>query len=116
MTPYDKVLLIRERMIEDYTKGNLPVCFKPYFDWKLGKRELDEITRNEAALMMDCCSDLIDQYYDKYPNSFTKVDINMDDNPWQNYEGFAEDKYIVSYLEAIDYEITNLWVGGFFTK
>ena len=107
-------MIIREQMLADYSKGLLPSCFEPYFYWKLGKCELIEITREQAIDMMETAGDLIIQYYDKYPCSFDGISVYTDDNPWQNYEGYGEDKYIVSYLEAIDYELTNLWTGGFF--
>lgn len=116
MTPYDKVLSICERMLEDYQKGIIPTCFKPYFDWKLGRCELSNISKEQAMNMMELVSNQIDEFYEKHPHPFEGLSAYVDDNPWQNYEGFGEDKYIVSYLEAIDYELTNLWTGGCFTK
>lgn len=29
----------------------------------------------------------------------------IDEDPWQQYKGFGEDKYVVSYLEGIDSEL-----------
>ena len=114
MTPYDKIMQIRKKMLEDYYQGLLPDCFNPYFEWKTGMRQLSQISRNEAINMMEYSSELIDVYYDKHPYPFKDISPYTDDNPWQNYEGFGEDKYIVSYLETIDYELNNLWTGGFF--
>ena len=114
MTPHDKVVIIRERMLEDYHNGFLQDFLKPYFEWKTGVRELESISRKEANDMMERVSNLIDELYDKHPHPFEGISSFTDDNPWQNYEGFGEDKYMMSYLEAIDYELTNLWNGGFF--
>lgn len=36
------------------------------------------------------------------------MDAYIDEAPWQQYKGFGEDKYVMSYLEGIDSELKNI--------
>lgn len=46
--------------------------------------------------------------YAKHPNAYQNMDAYIDEDPWQQYKGFGEDKYVVSYLEGIDSELKNI--------
>lgn len=59
-------------------------------------------------MMMDEASALLDEYYAKHPNAYQNMDAYIDEDPWQQYKGFGEDKYVVSYLEGIDSELKNI--------
>lgn len=107
---FEKQDLFYNRMIEDYKNGVIPhsSVFEPYFKWKMGECSHDEITREMAYMMMDEASVLLDEYYAKYPNAYENIDAYIDEDPWQQYKGFGEDKYVVSYLEGIDSELKNI--------
>lgn len=66
------------------------------------------ITRGDAYGMLGKASALLDGYYDKYPKAYENIDSYIDGDPWQQYKGFGEDKYVVSYLEGIDSEQKNI--------
>lgn len=107
---FEKQDLFYNRMIEDYKNGVIPhsSVFEPYFKWKMGECSHDEITREMAYVMMDEASALLDEYYAKHPNAYENMDAYIDEDPWQQYKGFGEDKYVVSYLEGIDSELKNI--------
>ena len=107
---FEKQDLFYNRMIEDYKNGVIPhsSVFEPYFKWKMGECSHDEITREMAYMMMDEASALLDEYYAKHPNAYQNIDTYIDEDPWQQYKGFGEDKYVVSYLEGIDSELKNI--------
>lgn len=107
---FEKQDLFYNRMIEDYKNGVIPhsSVFEPYFKWKMGECGHDEITREMAYVMMDEASMLLDGYYNKYPKAYENMDAYIDEDPWQQYKGFGEDKYVVSYLEGIDSELKNI--------
>lgn len=107
---FEKQDLFYNRMIEDYKNGVIPhsSVFEPYFKWKMGECSHDEITREMAYVMMDEASMLLDGYYNKYPKAYENMDAYIDEDPWQQYKGFGEDKYVVSYLEGIDSELKNM--------
>lgn len=102
--------IFQDRMIEDYKKSVIPHApvFAPYFRWKMGEYGYDTITRETAYEMLDETSALLDGYYDKYPKAYENMDSYIDEAPWQQYKGFGEDKYVVSYLEGIDSELKNI--------
>lgn len=107
---FEKQDIFYNRMIEDYKNGVMPhsSVFEPYFKWKMGECGHDEITREMAYAMMDEASALLDEYYAKHPNAYENIDVYIDEDPWQQYKGFGEDKYVVSYLEGIDSELKNI--------
>lgn len=107
---FEKQDLFYNRMIEDYKNGAIPhsSVFEPYFKWKMDECSHDEITREMAYVMMDEASALLDEYYAKHPNAYQNMDAYIDEDPWQQYKGFGEDKYVVSYLEGIDSELKNI--------
>jgi hypothetical protein len=49
-----------------------------------------------------------------YPDAYKDIPAHNSDDPWQEYTGYGKDKYTVSYLEAIDSEMTSLLAGGLF--
>lgn len=107
---FEKQDIFYNRMIEDYKNGVIPhsSVFEPYFKWKMDECSHDEITRERAYVMMDEASALLDEYYAKHPNAYQNMDAYIDEDPWQQYKGFGEDKYVVSYLEGIDSELKNI--------
>lgn len=107
---FDKQDIFLDRMIEDYKKGVIPHAsvFAPYFRWKMGECGHDAITRETAYEMLGEASALLEVYYDKYPKAYENMDSYIDGDPWQQYKGFGEDKYVVSYLEGIDSELQNI--------
>ena len=110
--PFEKQNIFHNRMIKDYKDGKIPhsSVFASYFKWKMGECSHSEITREMALKMIEEASTLLDKYYDKYPNAYNDMDVYINEDPWQQYKGFEKDKFIVSYLESIDAELTNLIV------
>lgn len=108
ISPFEKQDIFHNRMIKDYKDGIIPhsSVFASYFKWKMGECSHSEITREMALKMMEEASTLLEKYYDKYPNAYDNMDVYINEDPWQQYKGFGIDKYIVSYLEAIDNELT----------
>lgn len=108
ISPFEKQDIFHNRMIKDYKDGIIPhsSVFEPYFRWKMEECSHSEITREMALKMMDEVSTLLDEYYEKHPNAYDNMDVYINEDPWQQYKGFGTDKYIVSYLEAIDNELT----------
>lgn len=109
---FEKQNLFRHRMLEDYKQGTIPSAsvFEPYFNWKMGKCGHSEITKGMAYMMMDEASALLEGYYEKYPRANENLHAYINEDPWQAYEGFGNDKYIVSYLESIHDELSNIAV------
>ena len=110
---FDKQDIFMKKMIEDYETGLIsnPI-FKPYFDWKMRKTAILQISKQEARSMKEAADLELDKYYDQYPEAFSDLDSVINDDPWQHYKGFGEDKYIVSYLEAIEEEINQILMMG----
>lgn len=108
--PFEKQDIFHNRMIKDYKDGIIPhsSVFEPYFKWKMGECSYSEITREMALRIIDEASTLLDGYYKKHPNAYDNMDVYINEDPWQNYKGFGEDKYIVSYLEGIEAELINI--------
>ncbi len=108
--PFDKQNIFYNRMIKDYKNGIMPSTsvFESYFKWKMGKCRHDEITKETAYKMIDEASTLLDRYYEKYPKAYENMDAYINEDPWQQYKGFGKDKYIVSYLEAVEGELCNI--------
>lgn len=109
MNPFEKQDIFYNRMIKDYKDGIIPhsSVFEPYFKWKMGECSYSEITREMALKMMEEASTLLNGYYEKYLNAYDNMDVYINEDPWQQYKGFGNDKFIVSYLEGIDAELTN---------
>lgn len=110
INPFERQNIFHNRMIEDYKNGIIPnsSVFEPYFNWKMGKCSHNKITREMAYKMIDEASTLLDGYYKKYPKAYENMDVYINEDPWQQYKGFGQDKYIVSYLESIDGELSNI--------
>lgn len=110
MDPFEKQNIFNTKMIEDYKAGMIPhsSVFEPYFKWKAGEESHKSITKDKAFEMMEEANNLLEDYYEKYPNACKNMDTYVNDDPWQEYKGYGEDKYLVSYLEGIEEELTNL--------
>ena len=96
------------RMIEDYKAGKFAnsEVFVPYMNWKMGYGL--HISKQDAWVMMDEAQEQLMSYYDKYPDAYDGQDTSDNDGPWRSYKGFGEDRFMVSYLEGIDGELTNI--------
>lgn len=110
MTPFEKQDIFHKQMIEDYKSGKIPnsSVFEPYFKWKMGLSNHTIITKKMAYSMIDEAVRLLEEYYAKYPNAYDNMDSYINDDVWQQYKGFGEDKYIVSYLEGIEGELSKI--------
>ena len=114
---FKKQDLFLTQMRKDYTAGNIPHSdiFKPYFEWKNGGTLITSaITKDEAIAIMWHTRELLEHFYDMHPDAYKDIPAHNSDDPWQEYTGYGKDKYNVSYLEAIDSEMTSLLAGGLF--
>lgn len=111
LTPFQKQDIFHESMIDAYLNGQIPEpTFKPYFDWKLGKTVMLEVSRAEAHTIVEKASKLLESYYDKYPDAESNIGTSND--IWYLFKGYRKDKYIVSYLQKIEDEVTNLLIAN----
>ena len=107
LTPFQKQDIFHESMTDAYLSGQIPEpTFKPYFDWKLGKTVKLEVSKAEAHTIIEKASELLESYYDKYPDADNNIGTSSD--IWYLFHGYGKDKYIVSYLQKIEDEVTNL--------
>jgi hypothetical protein len=113
LTPFQKQDIFHEAMIAAYLNGQIQEpMFKPYFDWKLGKTTKMEVSKEDAQAIINKASEMLEPYFEKYPDA--ESDNNESNNDiWCYYQGYGEDKYIVSYLQKIEEEVTNFLIGGF---
>ncbi|MDE6649617.1 MAG: hypothetical protein K2K45_06785 [Muribaculaceae bacterium] len=70
-------------LVNAYKTGKLSSEFAPYIQWKTGS---NLFSKEQAFAMLDTASDLLDKMFD---------DANADEE-------------LRSYLEGIDYEVTNI--------
>ena len=110
MTIFDKQDAFTERMLSDYSKDLIPQAetFRPYFDWKSGKDIKSQFPIQVARKMQEVTSKLLDGYYEKHQDAPQSFDAFINDDPWQNYRWLGDDAYVVSYLEAIEADLTNI--------
>lgn len=102
--------IFTKKMLDDHRNGMLvDGMLEPYFAWKSGSNPLP--TLNEAMDIVNVAVGMLDEFYDRYPNAVGEQGDNEND-PWNDYVGYGKDKYIVSYLEAIDGEVSNWIISG----
>ena len=126
LDPQDSVFAemkyFNEKMRHAYLEGELPKELTPYFNWKFGNTDIRSISTDTAYAMRNLTEELLDVYYDRYPEAFRNVelyrydaeDYNMEESIWCQYKGFKEDKYVVSFLEKIDGELSEMLIGNVF--
>jgi len=109
MNPFEKQDIYTAAMLKAYDNGEIPCkdTFSKYFEWKSGKSAYFPFTLEDTFVMCDKAQELLETYYDKYPLA-NETSRQNDDDSWQDYQCYDEDKYIVSYLEGIDSELTKL--------
>lgn len=115
MTDIDKFMANQDRlqgmMIEAYQGHKIPnwYVFKPYFDWKMGLRGCS-FTGIEIREMRNTAKNTLSRYYETYPNASDVIDFENQDDVFYMYRGYGDDAPIVGYLEAIDEELTNIFI------
>ncbi len=72
---------------------------------------MPEISLTEAMNIVKIVVGKLEELYDHHPDA---IGIEGEDpnDPWRQYVGYGEDKYLVSYLEGIDAEVTNWIIAG----
>lgn len=112
-TPFQRQDIFHISMIDAYLNGQIPEpIFKPYFDWKLGKTVKLEVSKVEAHTIVEKASELLESYFDQYPDA--EREIGTSNDIWYMFQGYGKDKYIVSYLERIEAEVNNLLMANMF--
>ena len=108
MDVFEKQDLFMAKMIADYNSGTFrnSDVFKPYMDWKQGRGL--HISEDQSWAMRDEALAQLDDLYDRHPHACQPLGAVNDDDPWQDYTAFGTDKYMVSYLEAINEELGNI--------
>ncbi len=111
----DKFNIFKERMLDDYRNGTIKdSIYKPYFDWKLGIYNIRNLHLKEARRIIEAASLAIEKYNHKHPHAFENQSPYIGNDPWDNFKGFGEDTYIVSYLYALEEEMTSLMLMRIF--
>ena len=117
---FSEINYFNKKMIQYFESGKLSNDFEPYFKWKKGITDISSISQECGWTMRDKAKELLDYYYDKHPEAFNNVELyhydpdnyDIEESLWCQYKGFKEDKYVVSYLEAIDEELSELIASG----
>ena len=60
--------------------------------------------------------DVLEKYDIKYPGAASYTEPYLNDDPWQSYKMYEDDKYIVSYLSYMENELLNLQVSGLLSR
>ena len=119
-SPFTEIKYFNERMKQFYLEGNFPSELNRYFDWKFGKINVSSIALSAAYDMRDTCREILDTLYDKHPEAFRNVEFyhfdssnyDIEESLWCHFKGFQEDKYMVSFLEAIESNLCELIMSG----
>lgn len=106
MEELNKVDRLIAKMKEDCSNGLLEEEFNPYVDWLLDRASW--IEKERMYEMRDFASERMEELCVEYPNAFSNLPTQIDDNPWQMYEGFGKDKYLYSYYEQIESSLTDM--------
>jgi hypothetical protein len=108
---FDKQDSRLEKSLELFTHGDLNNIYAPYFEWKRGKSNIINLPEEKGRKMMNTASEELENYFKLYPDAYSHLDSHIDDDPWQSYKGFGEDRYKVCALQEIEDEISELIVG-----
>lgn len=117
---FDEMCYFNKKMHESFMEGQLPKEFEPYFKWKFVIQDIKVLTEDSAYQMRNLATDLLENYYDKHPEAFSNIEFyhydpqsyDIEESIWCTYKGFKRDMYIVSYLEKIDEELSELIASG----
>ena len=117
---FSEINYFNKKMYQYFESGKLSNDFDPFFNWKKGKADISSISQECGWTMRDKAKELLDYYYDKHPEAFSNVELyhydpdnyDIEESLWCQYKGFKEDMYVVSYLEAIDEELSELIASG----
>ncbi len=93
-----------QKMRADYENGLIKnPAFMPYFEWKFYHAPLSIFTRKILHKISKAITLEIKKLDEKYPRAFEGlIQKETIQNPWNPYMGFKEDRYLYSYLMAID--------------
>ncbi len=112
MTIFDKQDSRLAKSLELFSSGSLNQIYAPYFNWKSGSFDISSLSETEGRNIMHTASDELEAFNDKHPQAYTHLDSYIDNNPWQNFKGFNEDKFIVCALQGVEDEMSMLVAGG----
>ena len=106
--PMKKMDVLNDRMKEDFHKGIFPEIFEPYFNWKLGNLDKEDISTDQILAMQNFAYDMMDDLDLKHPEARKIHDVFIVDDPWQSTRGYGEDKYMMAYLEYIVDQLSDI--------
>ncbi len=107
LSPFKQQDLFLDKMLKDYQGGMIPnPIYRKYFNWKMGIGNFQDISRKEGFEMIKAAQEELASLYDRYPSAYSNMECEINEDPWLFYKGFGDDKYIVSYLEYIDSELS----------
>lgn len=111
----DKLNTFIERFRHDYTIGKIDIGkYGAYLKWKFEDSPLPSFY--EVVDMAEKVSDDLEKYDIKYPGAASYTEPYLNDDPWQSYKMYEDDKYIVSYLSYMEGELLNLQVSGLLSR
>ena len=96
-------------MMEAYRKHQIPqwYAFKPYFDWVNNNRH-GHMQPCHIREMRSVALSLLKMYEVKHPDAFDKMGSTDRSDPFFPYDAYGEDKVVVSTLNQINEELTNM--------
>lgn len=109
-----------KKMYEFFKEDKFPEELEVYFIWKFKRHDISVIKEKKAYQMRNIVKDLLEFYYDNHPEAFANVEFyhydprnyDIEESIWCTYKGFKGDMYMVSFLEKIDEELTELIASG----
>lgn len=107
----DKLDIFLERFKYDYYIGKIDIAkYGAYLRWKFDGDDLPSF--REVVDMSERVSEDLERYDIKYPDAASYSETYLNDDPWQNYKLYKDDKYIVSYLSYMEEELISFQVSG----
>ena len=96
-------------MVKAYKEHRIPqwYVFKPYFEWIQNNRH-GRIRPCHIREMRSVALSLLKKYDGRHPDAFDKMGTTDRSDPLFPYDAYEEDKVIVSTLNQIIEELTNL--------
>lgn len=111
----DKLNIFLERFKYDYSIGKIDIDkYGAYLRWKFEGANLPSF--REVVNMANTISEDLEEYDIKYPGAASYTEPYLNDDPWQSYKMYEDDKYIVSYLSYMEGELINLQVSGLLSR
>lgn len=96
------------RMKDDFLSGKFEPCVNEYLAWKFNSHGSDSLSLHQIHSALMVIAQQLDNYSRKHSKPYAGLGLYINNDPWQFYSGYGEDKYMVSYLEFIEDELLRI--------